>query len=73
MMIQLRGLRRFACWAIGLIVLYVLSVGPMYWLGFRGYWRQGAIYWPATFYYPLWAITNPSWQGLLKWYVHLGL
>ncbi|AMV19257.1 hypothetical protein VT03_15305 [Planctomyces sp. SH-PL14] len=68
-----RVILKVACWTFLVTVAYVLSIGPVYWLGFRGFFGKGAIWWPSVFYYPLWAIKNHTWQQWLKWYVHVGM
>ncbi len=53
-------------------ILYVLSIGPMYWLGFRGVFGQGPVMWLADVYAPVWLLEKTPLKDLLYWYVYLG-
>ena len=44
-------IRRLVIWSI-LLVLYVLSIGPMYWYWFDSRYGNGSAFW-SSFYEPL--------------------
>ena len=44
--------------AVFIIFCYVISIGPVYWLAFGGYFGEGVIYFPAYVYEPLWWVCD---------------
>lgn len=45
-------LLRSYCWIAGLLILYVLSTGPLYWEIYEAFHANGSP-WLAAFYYPV--------------------
>jgi hypothetical protein len=60
---------------VGLMALYVLSLGPVMWLTAHGYLSQPWIYAKQDFYRPLNFVDNYSPEPVrnaLRWYAELG-
>lgn len=55
-----------------LLLLYVLSIGPMFWTWYGALYSEGSS-WIVGFYYPLWLLAGAiPWLGhFLNWYVRL--
>jgi hypothetical protein len=59
---------------IGVLSVYTISMGPMYWLAGRGMFiGDGPVYWLADFYAPLWWLEKTPLKEVLYWYVDLGM
>ena len=59
-------------WGFIFWMLYILSIGPMYWHWYIGKFANGS-YWIALFYEPLWQLAErfPPFGDLLDYYVRL--
>ena len=67
-----RRLRSIVYRYLFLLLLYVLSIGPMYWKWFEALYAEGSSF-IIAFYYPLWLLAGAiPWLGhFLNWYVRL--
>lgn len=59
--------------SLGLLGIYIISIGPMYWLASRGAFGEGPIFWLADVYAPIWWLKDTFLRDLLHWYVQVGM
>ena len=56
----------------GLLLAYVGSIGPVYWVLTNGYLGNGTFVWPAYVYAPVfWLEQHPPIGDVIRWYLRL--